>query len=145
MKTYRDLNLRAIRESCDLDFAHYTYKRGQCSCCYGPKDMAPLYWKNRKIPDGRDYTYILFKNAWNGSGSITNKDQEIKNNTCISYRFRDNTQKEQFCRELAAQLDSDYVVAVPKRNNTCIIIFTKDGAKDYGMENFQRDFYVLPV
>lgn len=50
MKTYADLDLKAIREACDLDFAHYTYGRGQCSCCYGPLEMPAKYWRNRKKP-----------------------------------------------------------------------------------------------
>jgi len=69
-KTYSDLNLKAIREALNIDFAHFTYKQGQCSCCYGPKDLPKMYWKDRTIPEGDDYSYILFKNANNGSGTV---------------------------------------------------------------------------
>lgn len=145
MKTYGDLNLKAIREACDLDFAHYTYGRGQCSCCYGPLDMSKRYWRNGKKPievfvasrmshyelDGERYdtnktTYILFKNACNGSGRIKSKDEPIKNNTCIEYHFKSDEQKLKVCSMLQAQLGDEYVVQVPQDKLTCIIIFTKE-------------------
>ena len=144
MKTYGDLNLKAIREACDLDFAHYTYGRGQCSCCYGPLDMAKRYWRNSKKPieveegglihyelDGQRYddrktTYILFKNACNGSGRIKNKAEPIKNYTCISYRFASDEQKQKVCSMLQEQLGNEYVVQVPQNTLHCIIIFTKE-------------------
>lgn len=126
MKTYGDLNLRRIREKCDLDFAHYTYQPGMCSCCFGPKDLPPMYWKNRTIPTHDDYTYVLFKNADNGAGHVTKKD-EIKNFTCIEHYFRDDTQKELFCRLLLEQLGEEYVVCVPRRNTDCVIIYTQRG------------------
>jgi hypothetical protein len=28
MTTYNDLKLKELREKCDIDFAHYTYKKG---------------------------------------------------------------------------------------------------------------------
>lgn len=31
MKQYKDLNLRKLREEADIDFAHFTYKKAQCS------------------------------------------------------------------------------------------------------------------
>ena len=166
MKTYGDLNLKAIRESCDLDFAHYTYGRGQCSCCYGPLDMARRYWRNGKKPipiytsgnekdggtfyyvlDGQkvntnDITYILFKNARNGSGRIKSKDQVIENYTCIEYQFKNTQQKEQVCRELMSQLDNDYIVAVPKHDSRCTIIYTADKIKHYA-EDFEQNYYTL--
>lgn len=94
MQTYGSLNLKKIREDCGLDFAHFTYQRGQCSCCYGPKDMPARYWAKGKKPkminltyreDGslasfqwdrkdEDIQYILFKNANNGSGIVTKND-----------------------------------------------------------------------
>ena len=80
---YGELNLREIRDLADIDFAHFTYRRGQCSCCYGPKDLLKMYWKNRVIPEHDDYSYILFKNADNGSGTVT-KNDEISDGTCIS-------------------------------------------------------------
>lgn len=166
MKTYGDLDLKKIRESCKLDFAHYTYGKGQCSCCYGPLDMAKRYWHNSQKPiqvytsgneqdggtfhyeldgkkvDTKSITYILFKNACNGSGRIKNKEQYIENYTCIEYHFQDTEQKEQFCKELAEQLDSDYVVAVPKDNSSCIIIFTTDKIENYN-EKIKKNYYVL--
>lgn len=153
-----------IRESCELDFAHYTYGKGQCSCCYGPLDMPKRYWRNGKKPirvyfsgnekeggafhyeldgqkvDTKSITYILFKNACNGSGRIKNKDQVIENHTCITYHFRDTEQKEQFCKELAEQLGNDYVVAVPQKDSFCIIIYTAD---EFKHQEIKKDYYTL--
>lgn len=47
MKKYGDLKLSKLRDELGLDFAHYTYLRGQCSCCYGPLDMSARYWRKR--------------------------------------------------------------------------------------------------
>lgn len=93
MKKYGDLNLKKIRELAGLDFAHYTYKKNQCSCCYGPLDMADKYWTPGCKPQKVDYQklecggatwhwdrnpedvqYILFKNACNGTGWVTKDD-----------------------------------------------------------------------
>jgi hypothetical protein len=123
MKTYGDLNLRVIRDACDLDFAHYTYKKGQCSCCYGPKDLPKIYWKNRIIPETNDYTYILFKNANNGSGCVC-KGDVIDNYTFIEYGFKSDEQKHKFCTMLQEQLGDEYVVKEPESNRDCIIIYT---------------------
>lgn len=48
---YKDLDLRAIMEAENLDFAHWTYQRGQCSCCYGPEDQPRRYWRNGNRPE----------------------------------------------------------------------------------------------
>ena len=147
-KYYKDLNLKEIRTKCDLDFAHYTYKPGQCSCCYGPEDMASIHWKNREIRNDDEYTYILFKNADNGSGHVTKNDY-ISNWTCIEYRFSDTNQKELFCKLLSEQLGEDYIVAVPRNDWTCINIFTRSYydkcimKEDNLKEAFNRDYYLL--
>lgn len=119
---YKDLNLKKIREDNDLDFAHFTYRSGMCSCCYGPKDLAKRYWRNGIIPESNDYTYILFKNANNGSGSVTRNDV-IKDYTCISWRFP-MEKMHKVCKDLQEQLGSGYVVYMPKDKNSCILIFT---------------------
>ena len=147
-KYYRDLKLRDIREKCGLDFAHYTYKPGQCSCCYGPEDMASIHWKNREIRHDDNYTYILFKNADNGSGHVTKNDY-ISNYTCIEYRFVNNDQKEMFCKLLSEQLGEDYIVAIPYNYSTCITIFTKSYYDNCIMkennlkESFNERYYLL--
>lgn len=48
MKKYGDLDLKKLAEIADLDFAHFTYKKNQCSCCYDPTDMAKKYWRNKE-------------------------------------------------------------------------------------------------
>ena len=122
MKQYKDLNLKEIRDKLDIDFARYTYSRGQCSCCYGPKDMPKRYWKDGIIKT-KDYTYILFKNACNDRG-IVSKNDWIAGNTYIKHKLTDS-QKEQCCQMLREQLDSDYMVLEPVTNMSCIIILCK--------------------
>lgn len=120
---YGDLNLKEIRDKNGLDFAHYTYKRGQCSCCYGPQDMARRYWKNGIIREDDNYTFILFKNAYNGRG-IVKKEDEVEDRTCIEWRMS----KEQLiavCRDLQSQLGEEYSVKVPESEMICIIIHRK--------------------
>ena len=108
---YKDLNLKKVRDDNDLDFAHFTYKKNQCSCCYGPKDMAKRYWKNGTIPEGNDYTYILFKNAYNGSGRVQRTDV-IKPVTHVQWRFPVEKLKS-VCISLKEQFDDNFKVLVP--------------------------------
>lgn len=118
MKKYKDLDLNKIRDDNGLDFAHYTYRKGMCSCCYGPKDLAKIHWKGRTIPKGDDYTYLLFKNADNGSGTVTANDI-ITNHTYIEWRFPlDKLHK--VCSDLQEQLGPEYTVLVPYNSLYCI-------------------------
>lgn len=120
---YKDLNLKKIRDDNGLDFAHFTYQRGMCSCCYGPKDLPKRYWKGNTIPadDYDDYTYLLFKNADNGSGHVKRTD-EIEDYTCIGWDFP-MEKLEKVCKDLQAQLGEEYVVLMPTDKLTCILIF----------------------
>jgi len=139
---YKELNLRELREEADLDFAHFTFEPNQCSCCYGPKDLPARYWRNGIIPkDNDNFTYILFKNANNGSGSVT-KEDEIQNYTCVMHRFRDDDQRDKTCRLLAEQLTDDYVVAVPCNSGYTIIIFKKAQFKEEKKKINNRFHYV---
>lgn len=119
---YKELNLKKIRETMDLDFAHYTYKRGMCSCCYGPKDLPKSYWKNGIIQTDRDYDdieYILFKNADNGGGCVKGEDE-------ISNEFIEwNLPEEKLngvCEMLQQQVGDEYRVVKPENNMRCICI-----------------------
>lgn len=147
MKQYKDLDLKLIRDVADLDFAHFTFGRGQCSCCYGPIDMPAIYWKNKKKPievkdsensfhyelGGKPFSYsemeyILFKNANNGSGTVTKNDY-IKDGTCIQY----NLSKEKVkvvCKMLQEQLGNEYLVIEPE-NDLCCIQILYHPCKDY--------------
>ena len=133
---YKDLNLKKIREDNDLDFAHFTYQKGMCSCCYGPKDLPKRYWRNNTILDGDDYTYILFKNADNGSG-IVKRDDEICCNSydCIGWDFPIE-KLENVCKDLQEQLGDEYAVFKPKNHMHCIII-CKNGTRF--VERFLQD------
>lgn len=118
--TYGELNLKELRDKCGLDFAHYTYKRNQCSCCYGPRDMAKKYWKDGIIKEA-PYTFILFKNANNGSGTVTRYD-DIKDVQYIEWYCDTPEQLLSVCKELQMQLGDGYIVYVPKNKNQCILV-----------------------
>lgn len=136
---YKDLNLKKIRDDNGLDFAHFTYQKGMCSCCYGPLDLPGRYWRGGKKPvkvqvdgfthyefDGKrvkhgDIQYLLFKNAYNGSGHVK-RDDEIKDYTCIEWSFP-MEKLEKVCKDLQAQLGDEYVVLIPADKLTCICIF----------------------
>lgn len=122
MMTYGDLDLRGLRDACNIDFAHFTYLPKMCSCCYSPKDLPSLYWKNREIPEGNNYTYILFKNAENGSGIVRKKDV-IEDYTCIEYDLGQDTDLIlKVIKSLQEQLGEEYWVQTPKDSHQCIII-----------------------
>ena len=144
MKTYAELDLKKIRDVCGLDFARHTYSNGQCSCCYGPWDMPAKYWAKGKKPKktamyddkGKisgwcydrpfsEITYILFKNANNGTGYIRNMAQFIEDYTCIEYRFANDEQKMQVCKMLQEQLGDEYDVQIPETNDMCIVLRIK--------------------
>ena len=85
LKTYAELNLAKLRDEVGLDFAHYTYTGGRCSCCYFPHDLPSVYWKGKtraeklankeKGKESEEYEYILFKNAENGGGEVKKTDR----------------------------------------------------------------------
>lgn len=132
---YGNLNLKKIRDDNGLDFAHFTYRRGMCSCCYGPLDLPKRYWRGGKKPveveghyelDGQkvdtdNIQYILFKNADSGSGHVKRTD-EIDNCTCIEWNLP--TEKlEKICKDLQEQLGNGYVVLMPTNTYMCICIY----------------------
>ena len=125
MTTYADLKLKELREKCDIDFAHYTYKKGQCSCCYGPKDLAKTHWrKGMEITDNLvNYSYILFKNADNGSGHVTRNDT-LNDIEFIEWGLNDK-QLHDVCKELSVQYGKGWVVLVPTTHWTTIIILKR--------------------
>lgn len=123
MKTYGDLNLKALRIEAGIDFAHFTYKDGMCSCCYGPQDLPKRYWKDGNVIEEGDFSYILFKNANNGSGTVTKTDR-IEDFTYIEHSLSDS-QMEKVIELLQGQLGEGYVVNKPKSEFECIEIRTK--------------------
>ena len=135
MNTYSDLKLKELLEKCDIDFAHYTYKKGQCSCCYGPKDLAKTHWRKgiEVTEDLKDYSYILFKNADNGGGYVKKTDH-LHDIEFISWRL-DNNQLDRVCYELSVQYGDGWVVLVPKDSMTTIIVMNRKYA------HFDHYFY----
>ena len=126
MKTYADLNLKELREKCDIDFAHYTYKRGQCSCCYGPKYLAKTHWrKGIDVETVEDYSYILFKNADNGSGCVT-KNDELNDIEFVEWGELDDEKMNAVCEELSIQYGNGWVVLIPNNNYKTIIIVNRE-------------------
>lgn len=120
---YKDLNLKHLREVCDIDFAHYTYKRGMCSCCYGPKDLPSMYWRDRKILVDVDYdniSFILFKNADNGSGCVKAED-DMGQTEYIQWHLTPE-QLDKVIAELKKQVGNEYDVERPVNEYKCIIL-----------------------
>lgn len=119
---YSELNLKKIRDDNGLDFAHFTYQKGMCSCCYGPKDLPKRYWTGGVIPDGDDYTYLLFKNADNGSGHVKRNDEIMCD--CIEWDFP-MEKLANVCTDLQTQAGKDYVVFMPTSKSYCIKIVSR--------------------
>ena len=148
---YKDLNMKKIRDDNGLDFAHFTYQRGMCSCCYGPLDLPKKYWRGGKKPvniddhyeidgekiDTGEIQYILFKNANNGSGYVKGMD-EIKDYQCIEWRFPIE-KLSKICSDLQEQVGENYVVMIPPNDMHCIIIFNKTNVDS--IERHKRDGY----
>lgn len=124
MKKYRDLNLKSLREECDIDFAHYTFGSTQCSDLYGPRDMPARYWRDGKIATDSNYEYILFKNAIDGRGTVTRNDF-ITDKTGIIWNLSD-IKLDKVCNALQRQLGEEYVVVKPESAWKCIIIRLKE-------------------
>lgn len=162
MQTYGSLNLRKLRDDNGLDFAHFTFLKNQCSCCYGPQDLPDRYWVKGRKPklvkkNGYDVyeprlgevQYILFKNADNGSGYVTGNDvicQLPKHcdkysrifrprlcNTYICWQFPEE-KMDGVLRSLREQLDDDYVVLRPKNKLSCICIVLKENLQEKDKE-----------
>ena len=168
-KKYKNLDLEAIREAADLDFAHYTYKKGMCSCCYGPKNLSSKYWKNGKVsgkeafsawafdpikkayctfdfgtkvdkPHDNEFEYLLFKNADNGSG-VVDANTDI-DSVCVEWGFP-SEKLNLVCKMLEEQLGYDYKVIKPKNFSKCIIIrrkLTREDLVDLSLDEVQREW-----
>lgn len=149
-KTYGSLNLAALRDKAGIDFAHFTYTGGMCSCCYFPTDFSPVYWagKGRTEKEARrakakqdgEYSYILFKNASNGSGQKTRKDVVCKydnafgeyHSVFIEWSLSEE-QLNKVCTLLQEQLGSGYEVIKPESEHRCIEIrYVGEGVQEKG-------------
>lgn len=125
--TYKELDLKSLREKLDLDFAHYTFQPGQCSCCYGPDDQPSIYWKDRKVLRGEELDqakWILFKNADNGSGHVKGTDQLCCHGIeCILWSEGIGPELlQRICDELQSRVGPQYKVIKPDDRWTTIII-----------------------
>lgn len=132
---YCDLNLQEIREKNDLDFAHYTYRKGMSSCCYGPLDLAKKYWRNNEIPSNKvsyspnnddttvadnEYTYLLFKNADNCGGHVCGTD-EIGEVELIEWGFP-ISKLDSVCKDLQEMFGAEFRVVKPDNAYRCIVV-----------------------
>lgn len=132
---YCDLNLQEIREKNDLDFAHYTYRKGMCSCCYRPLDLSKKYWRNNEIPSNKvsyspndddtavadnEYTYLLFKNADNCGGHVCATD-EISDVEIIEWGFP-ISKLDSVCKDLQEMFGENYTVEKPENASKCIVV-----------------------
>lgn len=133
---YGDLNLGKLRDDCGLDFAHYTYKKNQCSCCYGPRDQARIHWRNQTIIADGEISYILYKNAYNCGGCVS-KEDEVNLIDYVSWSMPD-TLLPIVCKELSRQYGKEFRVFQPK-NVWHTILIVQDG---YSMRSYRnRDSY----
>lgn len=122
---YRELDMKKIREENGLDFAHFTYLPGMCSCCFTPLDFPAKYWHKGVKPATMDNVqYLLFKNADNGSGDVKST-QEIKEYQCIQWNFP-MEKLEKVCGDLQKQLGDNYQVLVPPDDYLCILCIKAD-------------------
>lgn len=125
---YKHLDLKGLREKCGIDFAHYTFKKGMCSCCYGPSDFPARYWHKGIVRNVAtdNVSYILFKNADNGSGRVTKNDYlSDKRHIYIAWKLSDE-QLDAVCAELEAQVGTEFDVIKPKSDMFCIELRRKD-------------------
>ena len=142
LKKYADLNLAKLRDEAGLDFAHYTYTGGRCSCCYGPHDLPAIYWKGKtraeKVANKeyckthREYDYILFKNAANGSGQVKKDDyiclwsddysRSYQRDVYVEWNISTDEKLDKVCKLLQEQLGEDYKVIKPESIYKCIEI-----------------------
>lgn len=134
---YGDLHLETVREACGLDFAHFTYQPGMCSCCYGPEDLPSIYWHNHTKLDG-NYTYILFKNADNGSGCVKRKDF-VKDITYVSWDFPMD-RMESVCKHLKECFGDDFSVIAPKDHFHTITVVINSRLNEYIKDNTEYAF-----
>lgn len=93
-----------------------------CSCCYGPEDLPSLYWKDRKIKHD-NYSYILFKNADNGSGAVTKNDW-IEDYTCIMWGGMGLDKLKEILDLLQEQLGEAYYIEFPESEYYTAVIRT---------------------
>ena len=123
--TYQDLNLKKIREDNELDFAHFTFMKNMCTCCYDPLDFPARYWRGGIKPTSmNNVQYLLFKNADNGSG-VVKKTDKIKDYQCIAWRFPEAKLKK-ICSDLRSQLGKEFVVLTPPNDILCILAIRAD-------------------
>ena len=140
-KTYADLDLAKIRDEADIDFAHFTYTGGRCSCCYYPHNLPFIYWKGKTRAEkmanreagarSEKYEYILFKNARNGSGQKKKTDTiGIRHGwwndggigkVYIEWRMSEE-KLGKVCDMLQKQLGDNYKVVKPANEGYCIEI-----------------------
>lgn len=128
--TYGDLDLKKLREECDLDFAHYTYGKDQCSCCYGPRNMPAKYWRDGKVLDDSNIEYILFKNAYNCGGTKKKSDKLAtypqmyssyeKEHVYINWQIHSKEKRQAVKKALESQVGSEFIVEIPDDDMYCI-------------------------
>ena len=76
-----------------------------------------------------DYTYILFKNANNGSGSVKRDDYlSDQSQICISWHLNDK-QLNAVVRELRKQVGTEFIVSKPDNDYMCIVLKRRKGVE----------------
>lgn len=135
---YKELNLRKIREDFGLDFAHFTYLPGMCSCCYTPLDFPLRYWHGGVKPANMDNVqYLLFKNADNGRGCVKATDNIEK--PYIEWDFP-MEKLAPICKALQEQLGNEYVVLIPPNSSLCIHVLPAWNEKERNYDIKKLDY-----
>lgn len=139
---YKDLKLKEFRDELGLDFAKHGYERDQCSCCYGPKDQSRVWFskKYREMTQEQfdevstnDLNYIMFKNANNGGGFVTEND-EIKGYQCVEWNLP-SVDLHTVCIELQKRLGDEYTVLEPSSSSwTIVILYKHDSCYEYNLK-----------
>lgn len=137
IKRYSELNLHELRDKAGLDFAHYTLKAGQCSCCYGPLDQAKKHFSKEfldkynvktlkdlnNLYDNKEalnsMTYILFKNAINNPDSGYKKLDDRSYSEVIMWDF-EMEKMDLVCKLLEEYFGESYKVIKPTSKCECI-------------------------
>lgn len=138
MKKYGDLNLKKIRDDYGLDFAHFTYLKGQRACEFSLLDFPARYWRDGKKPtkietdvsvncemngkplDKNKIWYVLFRNV-GGSGGTKTRGDDIKGDVYIDWNMPKATLRK-VCKALKGQLGNEYSICEPKSPAYTIII-----------------------
>ena len=100
--------------------------------------------RRNKAEKTRDFSFILFKNAYNGSGSVRKKDvigrHKYEYSSVYILWSLSEEQMDLVCSLLQEQLGPGYKVVRPKNSMYCIeIVYIGEGVKPLGDTQKEAD------